>query len=79
MLCIRLDKGKGFGGQLIANNLNISKDLALNRMILVGDLSYYRRLGFSRLTNILMPLPANPQRVLRFGDWNIIVGSVEKS
>lgn len=52
------------------------------RVMLVGDLPYYRRFGFARLDGVEMPPPTNPDRVLglalREGAWDGLTGKVER-
>ena len=48
--------------------------------MLVGDLPYYGRFGFSRLDAVRMPPPTNPDRVLGHelvpGAWDGVAGEV---
>lgn len=52
------------------------------RVMLVGDLPYYRRFGFTKLDGVEMPPPTNPDRVLGLalceGAWDGVRGRVEK-
>ena len=49
---------------LIKDSLALAKKMGYSRILLIGDLSYYGRLGFKKLTNIKMPKPTNPDRIL---------------
>ena len=71
-----------FGGSLlIKDSLKQAENLGHSRVLLIGDLPYYSRLGFKKLSNVKMPQPTNPERVLGielvFGAWDILGGSVE--
>ena len=57
-------QGEGVGGLLMHEVLNQALRLGWSRVLLVGDLPYYQRFGFERLTDIEMPPPTNPDRVL---------------
>ena len=50
------------------------------RVLLVGDLPYYKRFGFACLDSVRMPPPTNPERVLGLalapGAWDGIEGDV---
>jgi predicted N-acetyltransferase YhbS len=75
-------QGEGLGGLLIQESLAEARRLGWERVMLVGDLPYYRRFGFRRLDNVEMPPPTNPERVLglelRPGAWTGLRGQVEK-
>ncbi|MFN0115794.1 MAG: GNAT family N-acetyltransferase [Paracoccaceae bacterium] len=75
-------QGEGLGGLLIQESLAEARRLGWERVMLVGDLPYYRRFGFRRLEAIEMPPPTNPDRVLglelRPGAWTGLRGKVEK-
>jgi len=51
-------------------------------MMLVGDASYYGRYGFSKLDDVIMPQPTNPDRVLGLalshGAWGGVRGLVTR-
>jgi len=53
------------------------------RVMLVGDLPYYRRFGFSKLEGVVMPPPTNPERVLGIelvgGAWDGVTGRVRRA
>ena len=57
--------------------------MGYSRILLIGDLSYYGRLGFKKLTNIKMPKPTNPDRILGIelisGAWNIPSGPIKSA
>ena len=53
-----------------------------DRVLLVGDAPYYSRFGFKPLTDVIMPPPTNPARVLgralKPGAWDGVTGPVER-
>ncbi|MCP5086526.1 MAG: N-acetyltransferase [Rhodobacteraceae bacterium] len=57
-------QGEGVGGLLIRDSLEIAKNLAWQRVILIGDEPYYGRFGFSRAAGLDYPPPTNPERLL---------------
>lgn len=73
-------QGEGLGGQLMRESLGVAPAHNWERVMLVGDASYYGRFGFSRLPNVLMPPPTNPDRVLGLdlipGAWDRVCGDV---
>ncbi|MEO0391338.1 MAG: N-acetyltransferase, partial [Pseudomonadota bacterium] len=73
-------QGEGLGGQLIETSLDAAGDW--DRVMLVGDAPYYSRFGFTRLNDVHMPPPTNPDRVLgralRRGGWAQISGQVTR-
>ena len=75
-------QGEGLGSLLIKDSLKQAENLGHARVLLIGDLPYYSRLGFKKLLNVKMPQPTNPERVLGielvFGAWDILGGSVER-
>ena len=76
-------QGEGLAGQLIGRCLEIARDGAWERIMLVGDLSYYARYGFGKLDGVVMPKPTNPDRVLGLelveGAWKGLAGPVQRS
>ena len=76
-------QGEGLGSLLIKDSLVSAKELDYSRVILIGDFPYYGRLGFKKLTNIRMPEPTNPDRILGIelipGAWNTPSGPVKSS
>ena len=76
-------QGEGLAGQLIGRCLKLARDGGWERLMLVGDLRYYARYGFSRLDSVVMPKPTNPERVLGLdlveGAWEGVTGSVEQA
>jgi predicted N-acetyltransferase YhbS len=58
--------GQGYGRQLIAEGLQDARTAGNSLVILVGDESYYGRLGFVRVPpgQITLPGPVNPARLL---------------
>lgn len=53
-----------------------------DRIMLVGDAPYYGRYGFTRLPDVVMPPPTNPDRVLGValtpGAWDGVTGPVTR-
>lgn len=75
-------QGEGLGGLLIRAQLHRATDLGWDRALLVGDAPYYQRFGFTRLDEVEMPPPTNPDRVLGIalseGGWDDVSGLVER-
>jgi len=75
-------QGEGLGGWLIRESLVLAAVQGWDRVLLVGDEPYYGRFGFHRLTEIEMPPPTNPARVLGLdltqGAWDKVTGKVER-
>ena len=59
-------QGEGIGAKLILNTLNLAEKYGWERVILVGDESYYSRFGFKKkLTkDLIFPKPVNKDRLL---------------
>ncbi|NSX54714.1 GNAT family N-acetyltransferase [Parasulfitobacter algicola] len=74
-------QGEGLGGALISDSLKLAQKLGWTRALLVGDAPYYSKFGFNVTTDIKMPPPTNPSRVLALeikrGAWRGIQGQVE--
>ena len=74
-------QGEGLGRSLIEDSLQRAAPLGWQRVMLVGDASYYKRFGFAKLEAVVMPPPTNPERVLGRalveGAWDGVVGDVE--
>ncbi|TNF65065.1 MAG: N-acetyltransferase [Rhodobacteraceae bacterium] len=75
-------QGEGLGGLLIRDTLVAALRQGWDRVMLVGDEPYYRRFGFRKLPDIVMPPPTNPDRVLGRslvpGAWDGIRGPVTR-
>lgn len=73
-------QGEGLGRYLIENALNRAD--GWDRAMLVGDAPYYGKFGFSKLHDVRMPPPTNPDRVLgralRVGAWDGVRGEVTR-
>lgn len=73
-------QGEGLGALLIEESLSAAK--GWDRVMLVGDAPYYGRFGFTKLENVIMPPPTNPERVLGRAltprAWDGIVGEVTR-
>ena len=76
-------QGEGLGGALMRDSLARAADLGWERVMLVGDAPYYGKFGFKKLTDVAMPPPTNPDRVLglalQTGAWDGISGVVKPS
>ena len=76
-------QGEGLGALLITESLAEARRLGWERVMLVGDVPYYGRFGFRRLTGVEMPPPTNPDRVLglalKAGAWEGVAGLVTKA
>lgn len=59
-------QGEGIGALLMRETLSEAARLGWERVILIGDLPYYARFGFSRdpVSEIRFPAPYNPDRLL---------------
>ena len=60
------EKGKGFGRALVEEGLDRAKAQGFSLVLLVGDMPYYGRFGFSpvRPGQITLPGPVDPARLL---------------
>lgn len=71
-------QGEGLGRFLIENALE--RAAGWDRVMLVGDAPYYGKFGFTKLANVRMPPPTNPDRVLGRalvpGAWDGVSGDV---
>ncbi|QUS35655.1 GNAT family N-acetyltransferase [Falsirhodobacter algicola] len=76
-------QGEGLGALLITETLKEARILGWERVMLVGDEPYYRRFGFRKLDDVVMPPPTNPDRVLGLalvaGAWRGVRGPVTKA
>ena len=76
-------QGEGLGGLLINESLAEARRLGWERVLLVGDAPYYSRFGFEKLTDVVMPPPTNPDRILglalKKGAWAGVRGLVTKA
>lgn len=76
-------QGEGLGALLIQSSLARAAELGHHRVMLVGDAPYYGRFGFSRLAEVEMPPPTNPDRVLGValvpGAWDGVSGAVARA
>ncbi|MCK0167936.1 N-acetyltransferase [Jannaschia sp. S6380] len=71
-------QGEGLGAFLLQSGLDRAALAGVERVLLVGDASYYGRFGFRRLDGVTMPPPTNPDRVLGIWDWDGIQGPVTR-
>jgi len=76
-------QGEGIGAMMMARVIEIAPEERWSRIILVGDLPYYRRFGFRRLDGVVMPPPTNPDRILglelRPDAWDGVTGVVRRA
>ncbi|MGM0662098.1 MAG: GNAT family N-acetyltransferase [Pseudomonadota bacterium] len=76
-------QGEGIGAWLIREGVERARARGWSRMLLVGDVPYYGRFGFVRLTRVTMPPPTNPERVLGLalqpGAWDDVTGQVTRA
>lgn len=68
-------QGKGAGVELMEVSLEAAAQAGHGLVLLVGDLAYYERVGFSQVPSgqIEMPQPFDPQRLL----WRSLVDGAE--
>ncbi len=75
-------QGEGLAAAMIRDSLAHAAD-SWDRVLLVGDLPYYRRFGFYRLEGVEMPPPTNPERILGANltpeAWAGVSGSVTRA
>ena len=75
--------GEGLGGTLMEHSMERAKALGWTRGMLVGDAPYYARFGFAQLSDVEMPPPTNPARVLgrglTQGAWQNVCGPVRRA
>ena len=73
-------QGEGLAAVLMFRSMASARKRGWDRVMLVGDHSYYNRYGFVRLEGVEMPPPTNPERVLgialKAGAWDGVVGDV---
>jgi predicted N-acetyltransferase YhbS len=76
-------QGEGLGALLMTESLARAGRLGWTRVLLVGDMPYYKRFGFSKLEEVVMPPPTNPDRVLGLelvdGAWDGVTGEVMRA
>ncbi|GIT91023.1 N-acetyltransferase [Jannaschia pagri] len=72
-------QGEGLGAFLIQSGLDRAAVAGVERVLLVGDAPYYARFGFDRLTDVAMPPPTNPDRILGTWDWTGVTGAVTRA
>lgn len=76
-------QGEGLGAYLMRSSIDEARTRGWQRVMLVGDASYYSRFGFARLDHVQMPPPTNPDRVLGLdlvpGGWDGVIGKVTRS
>ena len=73
-------QGEGIAAILMMNCIEAARADGWARIVLVGDHPYYKRFGFERLQDVIMPRPTNPDRVLGLalhtGAWDGVTGQV---
>ena len=76
-------QGEGLGGLLMERSLKTATRRGWGRVMLVGDAPYYGRFGFSKLDDVVMPPPTNPERVLGRElypqAWHGVTGQVSRA
>ena len=76
-------QGEGIAALLMHKAIDTAYYAGWSRMLLVGDLPYYRRFGFDRLEGVVMPPATNPDRVLglplKDKAWDRVKGVVRKA
>lgn len=75
-------QGEGLGGALIEESLRPAGISGWERVMLVGDAPYYARFGFTLLSDVIMPPPTNPARILGRAlvpdAWHSVSGHVSR-
>jgi predicted N-acetyltransferase YhbS len=75
-----IHQGEGLGRVLIESALDRAQ--GWDRVMLVGDAPYYSKFGFRKLTDVTMPPPTNPERILgralTDGAWDTVTGQVTR-
>ena len=75
-------QGEGLASLLIRTTVDLAAQAGWARVMLVGDAPYYQRYGFARLSDVRMPPPTNPDRVLGRalvpGAWAGVTGEVTR-
>ena len=73
-------QGEGLARQLVHRVLEIAAQEGWDRVMLVGDAPYYGKFGFTLLSDVQMPPPTNPARVLglalKSDAWKGVFGPV---
>ena len=78
-------RGQGIGIALMQHGLNAARTAGRESVILIGDESYYARVGFKRLApgTLRFPGPVDPDRVLglalKDGALDALSGDVERA
>lgn len=72
-------QGEGLGGALMQEVHSRAELLETQRFLLIGDLAYYSRFGYGRLSGVAMPPPTNPDRILGRGAWAGVSGEVKRA
>ena len=57
-------QGEGLGSLLIRHSLRIAAIVGWERVVLIGDESYFGRFGFTRIDRLEFPPPTDPARIL---------------
>ena len=75
-------QGEGIAALLMQACLARARALGWQRVLLVGDAPYYCKFGFEKLSQVVMPAPTNPDRVLGLAlvpeAWNDVAGEVTR-
>lgn len=75
-------QGEGIAAILMMNCIDAARSAGWSRVLLVGDYPYYKRFGFHPVSDVIMPPPTNPDRVLGLavvhGAWDGVTGQVQR-
>lgn len=74
-------QGEGLGSLLIRHSLRVAVEMGWERVVLVGDESYYGRFGFRKTGRLEFPAPTDPARILAMslvaGSFDGVSGTVQ--
>ncbi len=74
-------QGEGLGSLLIRHSLRVAGEKGWERVVLVGDESYYGRFGFRKIGCLEFPAPTDPARILAMslvaGSFDGVSGTVQ--
>ena len=57
-------QGEGIGGAIVHEGLSRATAKGWSLVFLIGDLPYYQRFGFQRVSGVEFPLHTDPKRIL---------------
>ncbi len=67
-------QGEGLGSLLIRHSLRVAAQKGWERVVLIGDESYYGRFGFRKTGCLEFPAPTDPARILAM---SLVAGSFD--